>query len=87
MSDIPDGTATTTRKTFSRTTRIAETINAGADTVWRLLTTAATYPEWNSTIVSLDGDISPGSKIRLVSALDPSRTFTLKIKEGRLVKR
>ncbi len=81
MSETPDGSATTTRTTFSRTTRIAETISADADTVWRILTTAARYPEWNSTVVSLDGDISPGSKIRLVSALDPSRTFTLKIKE------
>jgi len=81
MSATPDGTATTSNQTFSRTTRIAQTINADAATVWRLLTTAATYPDWNSTVVSLDGEISPGAKIRLVSTLDPSRTFTLKIKE------
>ena len=81
MTTTPDGTATTTRTTFSRTTRITETINTDAATVWRLLTTAATYPDWNSTVVSLDGDITPGGKIRLVSTLDPSRTFTLKIKE------
>lgn len=31
--------------------------------------------------MSVQGDIAPGSKIRLVSTLDPSRTFTLKIKE------
>ncbi len=81
MSATPDGTAATTHQTFSRTTRIAETINADTATVWRLLTTAATYPDWNSTIVSLDGTISPGSKIKLVSALNPNRSFTLKIKE------
>ena len=81
MSENPGETATTERTTFSRTTSIATMINADATTAWRLLTTAARYPEWNSTIVSLEGEIAPGSKIRLVSTLDPSRTFALKIKE------
>lgn len=81
VTNNPVGTASTTRKTFSRTTRIAATINADAAAVWRLLTTAANYPDWNTTIVALDGEIAPGSKIRLVSKLDPSRTFTLRIKE------
>ncbi|MFF2271343.1 SRPBCC domain-containing protein [Agromyces sp. NPDC058136] len=77
----PDGVASTTRTTFSRSTRIAQHIDAEAATVWRLLTTAAGYPEWNSTVVSLSGRIAPGSTIKLVSTLDPSRTFSLKIKE------
>ena len=76
-----DGVASTTRTTFSRSTRIAQHIDADAATVWRLLTTAAEYPRWNSTVVSLDGRIAPGSKIKLVSTLDPSRTFSLKVKE------
>ncbi|MEV4951807.1 SRPBCC domain-containing protein [Paenarthrobacter nitroguajacolicus] len=81
MPEISDGTATTTSKTFSRETRIATTIDAPPSTVWRLLTNAKDYPAWNSTIVSVDGEIAPGSKIKLVSTLDPSRTFTLKVKE------
>ena len=76
-----DGVASTTRTTFSRSTRIAQHIDADAATVWRLLTTAEDYPRWNSTVVSLDGQITPGSKIKLVSTLDPSRTFSLKVKE------
>ncbi len=75
-----DGVASTTRTTFSRSTSITQHIDADAATVWRLLTTAADYPEWNSTIVSLEGQIAPGSKIKLVSTLDPSRTFSLKVK-------
>ena len=55
MSENPGETATTERTTFSRTTSIATMINADATTAWRLLTTAARYPEWNSTIVSLAG--------------------------------
>ena len=76
-----DGVASTTRTTFSRSTRIAQHIDADAATVWRLLTTAAEYPRWNSTVVSLEGQITLGSKIKLVSTLDPSRTFSLKVKE------
>lgn len=81
MPTSPDGTATTVSKTFSRTTEVATTIDAERDTVWRLLTTAANYPQWNSTIVSLQGEIKPGSTIQLVSKLDPNRTFKLKVKE------
>jgi hypothetical protein len=74
-----DGVASTTRTAFGRSTRIAQHMDAA--TVWRLLTTAAEYPRWNSTVVSLDGQIALGSKIQLVSTLDPSRTFSLKVKE------
>jgi uncharacterized protein YndB with AHSA1/START domain len=81
MTPSPDGTATTLSKTFSRTTQVATTINASPASVWHVLTTAADYPRWNSTVVSLDGEIKPGSTIRLVSTLDPGRTFKLKVKE------
>ncbi|GAA1062087.1 SRPBCC family protein [Agromyces bracchium] len=76
-----DGVASTTRTTFSRSTRIARHIDADAATVWRLLTTEAEWARWNSTIISFDGRIALGSKIRLVSTLLPSRTFTLKVTE------
>ncbi|MGJ0385104.1 SRPBCC domain-containing protein [Paenarthrobacter nicotinovorans] len=81
MSEISDGTATTTSKTFSRETRVATLIDAPPSKVWGLLTDAGNYPTWNSTVVSVDGEIAPGSKITLVSTLDPSRTFKLKVKE------
>ena len=76
-----DGVASTTRTMFSRCTRIAQHIDSDPAAVWRLLTTAADYPRWNSTVVSLDGQITLGSKIKLVSTLVPSRTFRLKVKE------
>lgn len=81
MSETSDGTATTISKTFSRETRISAAIDAPPSTIWRLLTNAQDYPTWNSTVVSIDGEIAPGSKIKLVSTLDPSRTFSLKVKE------
>jgi len=81
MSEISDGTASTTSKTFSRETQVANTIDAPPATVWGLLTDARSYPQWNSTVVSIVGEIAPGSKIKLVSTMDPSRTFNLKVKE------
>ncbi len=76
-----NGKANTIKKTFSRTTAIGQTIHANISTVWRLLTNASDYPKWNTTIVSLEGEIRLGEKIKLKSTLDTSRTFTLKVKE------
>ncbi|MEM9246906.1 MAG: SRPBCC domain-containing protein [Cyanobacteria bacterium P01_F01_bin.153] len=56
-------------------------INASPETVWRLLTTAESYPEWNSTVISIKGKIELGNTVTLVSTLDPSREFKLKVKE------
>lgn len=74
------GTATTEKTTFSRTTSISIDIAANPATVWQLLTDSEEMPRWNSTIVSLEGEIQVGNKIKLVSTLDPDRTFKLKVK-------
>ena len=75
------GQATTIKKTFSRTTTVSQLINVSPSEVWAVLINAGDYPRWNSTIISLEGEISPGAKIKLKSTLDPSRTFGLKVKE------
>lgn len=80
-SSAQNGKASTVRKTFSRETSVSIEIKAGADKVWAILTKAEDYPRWNSTIVSLEGKIAPGEKIRLKSTLDEKRTFKLKVKE------
>ncbi|MFE5409519.1 SRPBCC family protein [Microbacterium sp. NPDC056569] len=77
----PDGVASTTRTVFSRSTRIIRHIDADVATVWRLLSTAAEFRRWNSTIVSLDGEIALGLQIKLVSTLLPNRTFLLRVTE------
>lgn len=76
-----DGKARTTKKTFSRETSVSTLINADAAILWALLTNAADYPRWNSTIISLEGSIQEGEKIKLKSTLDEKRTFKLKVKE------
>jgi uncharacterized protein YndB with AHSA1/START domain len=76
-----NGKASTTKKTFSRTTSITETIDAPASVIWAMLTNADDFEKWNTTVVSLEGEIKEGEKIKLVSTLDTSRTFKLKVKE------
>jgi len=75
------GKATTEKKTFSRETTVSIDINADASIVWGLLTNASDFPRWNSTVVSIDGEIKLGEKIKLKSTLDEKRTFKLKVKE------
>lgn len=76
-----NGKAVTIKKTFSRETSVSTTIKADASIVWALLTNAKDMARWNSTIVSVEGDITEGGKIQLKSKLDPKRTFKLKVKE------
>lgn len=76
-----NGKAQTVKKTFSRETIITQKIKASDATIWSLLTNAADFPKWNSTVISIDGKIQLGEKIKLKSTLDSSRTFKLKVKE------
>lgn len=80
-SMAPDGKATTVKKTFSRETSVSIEIKADPAIVWALLTNAFDYPRWNTTVISIEGIIANGEKIRLKSTLDPKRTFNLKVKE------
>ena len=76
-----NGKATTVKKTFSRETTVSTNIHASPETIWALLTNAPEFPKWNTTVISIDGNIKLGETIKLKSTLDPKRTFKLKIKE------
>jgi uncharacterized protein YndB with AHSA1/START domain len=78
---IGQGKATTVKTTFHRQTSVSIDINADAAIVWALLTKAADYPRWNSTVTAIEGNIALGEKIKLKSILDAKRTFKLKVKE------
>lgn len=80
-SNAQDGKATTERKTFSRQTVVSINIKSDPSIIWTLLTNASDFPRWNSTIVSLGGEIKLGEKIQLISTLDEKRTFKIKVKE------
>ncbi len=76
-----NGKATTEKNTFNRTTSVGIDINSSPDKIWALLTNAANYPKWNSTVISIQGTIAESEKIKLKSTLDTSRVFKLKVKE------
>lgn len=80
LTTVPEGKAVTTKTMFSRETAVSCKIQADPAIVWQLLTNAADYPRWNSTIISIDGEIKPGETVQLKSTLDESRTFKLKVK-------
>jgi hypothetical protein len=54
-------------------------IHAPPERIWALLTDARRFPEWNSTVTSLEGEIALGQKLALKVPLDPKRTFKPKV--------
>jgi len=58
---------------------VTRSIAASAQRVWDLLTDAPGYKSWNAAVVSIEGRVEAGSTIKLVSAVNPGRTFTLKV--------
>ena len=64
----------TFRLEYSVTTSIA----APAERVWGLLTDAASWPSWTTTVSRLDGDIAVGNKLALRVPIS-ERTFTPRV--------
>lgn len=81
MTQAQNGKAITEKTTFSRTTSVSTTIKADPAIIWKLLTNASDFPRWNTTVISIEGSIALGEKIKLKSTLAPKRTFKLKIKD------
>ena len=63
----------------------AITIRARPETIWALLTDAAGYPQWNSTVERIDGHIVAGGKItvhaRSATESASGRAFPLRVTE------
>jgi uncharacterized protein YndB with AHSA1/START domain len=72
-------TAQKTQTMFRQGCSVRCDIHAPAGRIWALLTNGAAFPEWNSTIISLDGTIALGEKLALKAKTDPSRTFTPRV--------
>ncbi|MBK9146982.1 MAG: SRPBCC domain-containing protein [Flavobacteriales bacterium] len=75
-----DSKAVTMRTTFHRETSVSTTIRADEAIIWALLTNASDYPRWNSTVISIEGNIALGERIVLKSTLDANRSFKLRVK-------
>ena len=68
---------TTPKKRYTTST----TIDAPPDRIWDLLTNAEAWPSWNTTILSIEGPIVVGEKVKLRVKLNPKRTFALTVVE------
>lgn len=81
MSNETDGRAVRTKSIFRMEYAINQSIRAPRDRVWSLLTDAAGFPRWNSTVQSIEGTIAQGQKINLRATIAPNRMFNLLISE------
>lgn len=66
---------------MKRSYEAATTIAAKKATIWALLSDAAGYPRWNTTIDRLEGKIEPGADLRIWAKVAPGRAFPAHVAE------
>jgi uncharacterized protein YndB with AHSA1/START domain len=71
--------ATKTGSAFRMDCAINATIHASPDRIWALLTDAAGFPRWNSTVTSIEGEIAEGQRLKLKVPTSPERVFKPKV--------
>jgi uncharacterized protein YndB with AHSA1/START domain len=64
---------------FSEACTVTVAIDATPETVWSLLTDAADFPRWNSTVTSIEGTIALGQTVKIRVPIS-KRTFAVKVK-------
>ena len=75
-----------TGSAFRMDCAISATIHASPDKLWALLTDAAAFPRWNSTVTSIEGQIAEGQTLKLKVPTAPERVFkprVSKVEPGR----
>lgn len=79
MSGHVGGKATKSASTFRMDCSVCVTIQAAPERVWALLTDAAAFPRWNSTVTSIEGEIAEGQRLKLRVPSAPGRVFKPKV--------
>jgi hypothetical protein len=54
-------------------------IRATPEAIWAILTDAARYTEWNTTVSKVEGHIAPGETVTVHAKINPGRTFPVKV--------
>ncbi|WP_299452034.1 SRPBCC domain-containing protein [uncultured Microscilla sp.] len=75
-----NGQAVKVKHTFKLQYSVKVNIAAPAEKIWGLLTNAADFPKWNSTVEKIEGQIALNEKIT-VSVKLSKRPFHLKVSE------
>ncbi len=68
-----------TKSTFAMQYAVSININAPAEKIWALLTNAADYPNWNSTVTKVEGTIAQGQQIKVFAKVSPDRAFPVNV--------
>jgi len=77
----PREKATKSATAFRMTCAVSIDIHAAPERIWALLTDAADFPRWNSTVTRITGTIKAGEKLALEVPAAPGRTFKPKVTE------
>jgi hypothetical protein len=62
-------------KAYSATT----TINASPDTIWKIITDAPNFPQWDPWALRIEGKIAPGETVTAYTKLAPKQAFPAKV--------
>jgi hypothetical protein len=73
--------ATKTGSAFRMSCAIRTIIQASPDRIWALLTDAAGFPRWNSTVTSIEGEIAEGKTLKLRVPAAGERVFKPKVSQ------
>jgi hypothetical protein len=76
-----NGRASKTKSAFRMEYSAGINIKAKPERVWALMTNAADFPRWNSTVKSIEGRIALGQTIKLIASIAPTRAFNLNVIE------
>jgi hypothetical protein len=56
-------------------------IEATPDRVWEVLADTASWSDWDSGVVRVEGEPAQGSRIKITSELNPKRSYPVKVVE------
>lgn len=69
------------KSTFAMQYSVTADIHATPEKIWSYLTNASDYPNWNSTVVKVEGKIAKNEKIKVFATISPDRAFPVKVAE------
>lgn len=55
------------------------TIQAPREVIWSVLTNAAEFPRWNTTVEKVEGTIAAGEKLKIFTTVAPGKGFPAKV--------
>ena len=76
--EMNEARATQTRGVFGMVCRVKVGVLASPPRIWSLLTDAVSFPRWNSTVTSIEGQIREGQRLR-IRVPGSDRTFAPRV--------